>query len=78
MGAGVRTTQSVWECVEWEVFDVRQRTLCRHVECGEVGVGLGSRVGLGSEQLTHGIRSLVAWREVGQPAREHQAGDAVL
>ena len=78
MGAGVRTTQSVWECVEWEVFDVRQRTLCRHVECSEVGVGLGSRVGLGSEQLTHGMRGLVAWREVGQPAREHQAGDAVL
>ena len=50
--------------MEWDLLDMRWQTLSRHVERGEVGLGLGSWVGLGSKQHPHGIGGLVAGREI--------------
>jgi hypothetical protein len=69
--AGVRTLVcgSLQVCgslpMEWDVLDLRRQTLCRNMECGEVGLGLGSWVGLGSEQLTHLFGGLEVGCEVG-------------
>ena len=51
--------------MEWDLLDMRWQTLSRHVERGEVGLGLGSWIGLGSEQRTHFFGGLEAGREVG-------------
>ena len=51
--------------MEWDVLDLRRQTLCRNMECGEVGLGLGSWVSLGSEQLTHLFGGLEVGCEVG-------------